>query len=88
MSSDPIDLLAFKKQFYQFVESKSWEKASRHHLGRGLENGAYFDAALKSRKRLKHSKDPMGLAVLDLVVTAGLWTNQRCHQAGYEIGTA
>ena len=27
MSSDPIDLLAFKKQFYQFVESKNWEKA-------------------------------------------------------------
>jgi hypothetical protein len=34
-----------------------------------------------------HDGDPMAVGLLDLIATAGLWTNRRCHEAGYTIST-
>jgi hypothetical protein len=82
MTEDPIDIDEFKKEFFEVIEAHDWSKASRHHLGQGLEEGADFSAVAKLRKRFVHDGDPMAVGLLDFIATAGLWTNRRCHEAG------
>ena len=88
MSRDPIDMEMFRKEFAQLVEESYEEKAARHHLGSGLDKGGNFQAAAKLRARAVAAGQPMTAGLIDSVVTAAMWTNTRCHEAGYNIATA
>ena len=85
MSHEPVDIDLFKQEFVELVDSLSWSKAVKHHLGGGLEQGANFEAAKKLRKKLLNEDKPMAAALMDTIVAAGVWTNHRCFQAGYNV---
>ena len=85
MTGEPIDMEIFKAEFFEHVNALSWEKAARHHLGLGIGEGGNFDAARKLRGKLLDNDQPMAAGLLECVVTAGLWTNSRCHMAGYDV---
>ena len=85
MTNEPIDIDLFRIEFFELVDAAFWEKASRHHLGAGLAGGGNFEAARKLRRRLLENREPMAAGLVESIVTAGMWTNCRCHAAGYDV---
>ena len=52
-----------------------------------LKKGGNYHAAAKLRAKAIAAGEPMRAGLIDSVVTSGMWTNARCHEAGYNIAT-
>ena len=85
MAQDPMDLNHIRKEFFRLSQLTAWAKASRHHNGSGAQDGVVMEHAQKLRGRLKRQGHVIEAGLLDSIVAAGLWTNERCSDAGYTI---
>ena len=87
ISDDPMDLNQVKAEFFRLSELGNWAKAARHYLGKGAEKGVIVEPAIKLRRSLKKKGDHRAAGLLDCIVTAGMWSNVRIQEAGYDIDT-
>ena len=81
---DPYDRSKVMEIFKQQLWDRAWKRASKHHLGAGLENGR-CDTQLITRHvaRLKRKGSHLEAGLLESIATCGIWTNQRASDNGY-----
>jgi ribonuclease HI len=62
------------------VHSVLWKKAAKFENGAGLEQGPDFTIVSRLRLRLSRHKMHEKMAILDLVVQGGIWSDERRHR--------
>ena len=78
-----FDEVAVKHEIGQSIQRALWRKASQHHLGVGLENGAYLPPLAAYISSLKKAGRHQDASFITIAASAGCWTGMRRANAGY-----
>jgi hypothetical protein len=81
----PSDLHLFIQHFVGTIRAKLLDEASQKHLGGGLKEGVYLRVPQKLHARMVAGRDYASAQLLLCLAAGGMWTPDRCQQAGYEV---
>ena len=78
----PFDEVAVKQEIGRSIDRALWRKASRHHLGDGLENGVFTPPLVAYIRSIRNAGKHLDASLLTIAAPAGCWTGMRRANAG------
>ena len=82
LSAKPYEIAEIARAVAESAEEEQWRKASKHHLGMGLEKGPpSMQPAERARKKLISQNDWEKVAALDAVICGGAVHSDRLGES-------
>ena len=85
IDGDPYDHTHLHQHLHHAFGKKLWQQAAAHHLGQGLEDGAYMEPMLGYLGSLRKHGRTREAGTLQAAASAGLWLPARLADAGYDV---
>ena len=78
-----MDTRCFEDEFKNACWSQMWRFASKHHLGQGVQDGVNIKPAQRLFNSLQRKGSIIEAGLLQCIVCAGIWTNDRLSKHNY-----
>ena len=88
MSDGALDHKALKQAFVEQCQKTELQRTAKGHLGKGMDEGIYWQQARAHLRRLKKQEGGAKQAgLLQKVMAGGMWTRCRSQAHGYQMPT-